>query len=87
MRATAVLVALAAVLVWSGCGGSSEKTTAGAPPEEPAQTTAPERQPEPEPTPDRPPAPTLEGVTLQGEPIALADYRGRPVLVNVWSSW
>ena len=34
-----------------------------------------------------PPAPALAGVTLEGKRLSLADFRGRPVLVNVWSSW
>lgn len=32
-------------------------------------------------------APAIEGVTIDGEGISLADFRGRPVFVNVWSSW
>jgi hypothetical protein len=32
-------------------------------------------------------APAIAGTTLDGERLALADFRGRPVLVNVWSSW
>jgi hypothetical protein len=33
------------------------------------------------------PAPKTAGVTLGGKRLALADLRGRPVLINVWSSW
>ena len=29
----------------------------------------------------------LSGVTLDGDAITLGDLRGRPVLINVWSSW
>ena len=29
----------------------------------------------------------LEGETLGGEQLSLADLRGRPVFVNVWASW
>ncbi|HVM17958.1 MAG TPA: hypothetical protein VM290_10295 [Gaiellaceae bacterium] len=29
----------------------------------------------------------LAGETLAGEPLSLADVRGRTVFVNVWSSW
>jgi hypothetical protein len=36
---------------------------------------------------ERKPAPRLDGETLDGDPIGVADYRGRPVLINVWSSW
>jgi cytochrome c biogenesis protein CcmG/thiol:disulfide interchange protein DsbE len=30
------------------------------------------------------PAPAFTGTTLDGEPLALADLRGRPVIVNFW---
>jgi cytochrome oxidase Cu insertion factor (SCO1/SenC/PrrC family) len=29
----------------------------------------------------------LEGETLDGRPLSLADFRGTPVFVNVWASW
>ncbi len=32
-------------------------------------------------------APPLAGFDLQGEPVDLAQFRGRPVLVYVWASW
>jgi FlaG/FlaF family flagellin (archaellin) len=35
----------------------------------------------------RQPAPEVEGVTIEGERISLEEFRGRPVFVNVWSSW
>ncbi len=33
------------------------------------------------------PAPEIAGVTADGERLALADFRGKPVFVNVWASW
>lgn len=36
---------------------------------------------------DREPAPDVAGETLQGDPLALADFEGMPVLVNFWGSW
>lgn len=36
---------------------------------------------------ERIPAPNLEGVTLDGEPLALADLSGHVVVLNVWGSW
>ena len=36
---------------------------------------------------DRPPAPDLEGPTLDGDTFRLADYRGDVVVLNVWASW
>ena len=29
----------------------------------------------------------LTGTTLDGETVSVADFRGTPVFVNVWSSW
>src|SRR5690606_36117858 len=36
---------------------------------------------------EREPAPDLRGDTLEGEPIALSDFSGQIVVVNVWGSW
>ena len=49
----------------------------------------PPRRPDPqrEPAPKRDPAPPIEGVTIDGEHVSLADFRGRAVFVNVWASW
>lgn len=33
------------------------------------------------------PAPPIELATLDGAPISLAHYAGRPVIVNFWASW
>ena len=71
--ALAVVVAALAV----GCGSSTEEA---APP--PATVPA---SPSAEAT--RKAAPALAGVSLDGVAIALGDFRGRPVLINVWSSW
>lgn len=32
-------------------------------------------------------APSLQGVNLTGEPLALQHYRGRPVVVHFWATW
>ena len=32
-------------------------------------------------------APPIVGTTLDGQPFDLATYRGKPVIVNFWSSW
>ena len=38
---------------------------------------------------EKPPraGPAIEGLTLDGKRLSLADFRGRPVLVNTWASW
>lgn len=33
------------------------------------------------------PLPTLKFQDLHGKPVALADFRGRPLVVNLWASW
>jgi cytochrome c biogenesis protein CcmG, thiol:disulfide interchange protein DsbE len=35
----------------------------------------------------RRPAPQLTGVSLDGKQLSLAKLRGKPVFINVWSSW
>lgn len=75
----ALVVAFLVLAVTAGCGGSEdqtapsvETTTAAAPP-----TTASDREA----------APPLSGSSVDGRPVALEDFRGGPVLINVWSSW
>ena len=76
MRALGFLLALSA-LAAAGCGGSSamEEATPTTTATTPATDTS------------RPAAPAIEGTSLDGERISLAELRGRPVFVNVWSSW
>ena len=77
-----MLTALLA-LVAVGCGSGEDDTAATTSPQtQTVTTTAPEENGS-----ERPAAPPIEGESLEGETIALADFRGRPVLVNVWSSW
>jgi len=33
------------------------------------------------------PAPPIAGTTLDGKRLALGNLRGKPVVINVWSSW
>ena len=72
------LVALFAV----ACGG--ERSTQEQMPTQPEPPA--EQGPSPG-DPSRPKAPPVAGTTLDGDELSLADFRGRPVLVNVWSSW
>jgi thiol-disulfide isomerase/thioredoxin len=36
---------------------------------------------------ERPPAPVLQGETLDGTPFDLADLAGNVVVINIWGSW
>jgi len=71
----ALLLAVAAVAL-AGCGGSEPELVETQPPPAggPAATV---------PAADDP----IAGETLTGEQLALDDFRGRTVFVNVWSSW
>jgi peroxiredoxin len=39
------------------------------------------------PLPERPPAPAFDLEGPDGESVRLADFRGRPVIVNFWATW
>jgi hypothetical protein len=77
MRLAAIALLLTAIV--AGCGSSDESA---APP--PMIATTSEMPPT---TSMRETAPSISGESLTGESIALGDFRGRPVLINVWSSW
>lgn len=82
MRALGLLLALGAlVLAAAGCGGGTETA------EKAASTATETETAPPAETAKRPAAPPIEGVTLDGDRVSLADFRGKPVFVNVWSSW
>jgi thiol-disulfide isomerase/thioredoxin len=74
----AAVVALGAVLaagivLAGGDGGSRGAAPSAAPPREAS---------------DLRPAPELRGVDpITGKNVALTDFRGKPVVVNVWASW
>ena len=36
---------------------------------------------------DRGPVASITGETLDGKRLSLGDLRGKPVVINVWSSW
>ena len=33
------------------------------------------------------PAPDYQAATLEGDPVTLSSFRGRPVLLNLWATW
>jgi uncharacterized protein YceK len=72
-------VALIVVLVASGCGSGEDQTSPSQQTTTITQTDAPDSA--------REAAPSLSGASLDGATLALRDFRGRPVLINVWSSW
>ena len=76
MRIAAVL--LVALAVTAGCGSSEDESAA-----RPAEMTSSAA----EPASMREAAPPLSGSSLEGDAITLGDFRGRPLLINVWSSW
>ena len=78
MRSFAVaLLALLAMAAVAGCGSETDEAVA-------PSATLTESTP---PATTRETAPPLSGVTLDGDTVTLGDLRGRPVLINVWSSW
>jgi hypothetical protein len=71
MRTLVLAAALALAAV--GCGGGDESGDAVSPA---APTVADAAASDP-----------IAGETLDGERLSLADFRGRYLFVNVWSSW
>jgi hypothetical protein len=80
VRTLALVVAATALATFAAaCGGGRDESATV------ATTTVGEAAPPSE--PGRAAAPAIAGVSLDGDSISLADFRGRPVLINVWSSW
>lgn len=80
--------ALALVLLLAACGGGAAATEPAPTPAEPADTTQSAEPPEGEPkNSDREQAPELEGTTLDGKEVSLADFRGKPVFIKFFASW
>jgi hypothetical protein len=71
-----IAVALLVLVLAGGCGSSDEQSA------EPTTTRA--GMPS---TSTREAAPPLSGESLHGATLTLGDFRGRPVMINVWSSW
>lgn len=80
--ASALVLGALLWLALVACGGTSD------------ESVTPQAQPQPPPVVEsgsasdsRERAPAIAGQSLDGDAITLGDFRGKPVLVNVWSSW
>jgi cytochrome oxidase Cu insertion factor (SCO1/SenC/PrrC family) len=80
VRAFVVTLVLAALVA----AGGGDDENAAAPSTETSTASMGATEPSGD---DRTPATPIEGTSLDGDPVSLADFAGRPVLVNVWSSW
>ncbi|PWK65105.1 thiol-disulfide isomerase/thioredoxin [Streptomyces sp. CG 926] len=72
-------LAVLTVSAATGCGAGDDSG-------KPAAASADQRLTS-TPAAERNPAPDISGETLTGEPVALADLRGKIVVLNVWGSW
>ncbi|KAA6203919.1 redoxin [Streptomyces sp. JS01] len=81
MRRTAFLTVPLVVLASIGCAPQSKDASSG------TVGKASDQLLLRIPATDREPAPDVRGETLTGEKAALADHRGKVVVINVWGSW
>jgi peroxiredoxin len=83
LRLAAALTAAAAALTLAGCSstgaGGSGDAQAGFVTGNGGIDTASAA--------DRKPAPAIGGNDLEGKPIALSDFQGKVVVLNIWGSW
>ena len=84
-----LLILVLAVLLLTGCAALPKETQPTAEPTTEATQPATEAaQPTPQPTePARQAAPDFTMYTLEGEPVNLSDFRGKPTILNFWASW
>lgn len=73
---------LALLLPLTGCGGAGDTETASA-----QAFVAGDGSVVALPAGERRSAPDLAATDIDGEPVSLADMRGRVVVLNVWASW
>lgn len=81
----ALLLSLTAALLATGCsgnGGTPDQSAGGD-----VRYVAGSGAVTTIPPGERKPAPGLKGKTLDGEPLDLASYKGKVVVLNVWGSW
>ncbi|NYI05781.1 TlpA family protein disulfide reductase [Allostreptomyces psammosilenae] len=82
-----VMAVVVAGLVLSGCSSGDEDGGSGGSNEASTQYVAGTGEITALPVAERQQAPDISGTTLDGEEIALSDYRGEIVVLNVWGSW
>ena len=84
-----LLILVLAVLLLTGCAALPKETQPTAEPTTEATQPATEAaQPTTQPTePARQAAPDFTMYTLEGEPVNLSDFRGKPTILNFWASW
>ena len=79
---------LLAALLLTGCGAAPVETQ---PQTEPSTETTQPLTTQPPTTqatePARQAAPDFTMYTLEGEPVKLSDFQGKPVILNFWASW
>jgi thiol-disulfide isomerase/thioredoxin len=80
-KVTALILASACVALLTGCGATSSSNTSDTgyiSGDGSTVLVAPEERGE---------AIALAGETLEGSPLDIADWKGKPVVVNLWASW
>jgi thiol-disulfide isomerase/thioredoxin len=80
-KVTALILASACVALLSGCGATSSSNTSDTgyiSGDGSTVLVSPEERGE---------AISLAGETLVGTPLDIADWKGKPVVVNLWASW
>ena len=82
----AALRGLAAVAVLAALAGCAEEIDTGAATEDDRYISG-DGSSTLFPSEDREQAPAVEGETLDGDPVSLADYSGDVVVMNFWASW
>ena len=83
VRIRGLVIASTLVLVLSACAGGTEVQTGG----EDDRFIAGDGSATVFDADERDPAPDVEGTTFEDEDVALSDYEGEILVINVWASW
>lgn len=88
LRTRLAIAVTAVAIIATACGGTDDTGHAGttiAPIDDNVAT--PSSQPVATPAPSGDPAPDLTFTLFDGSAATLADFRGRPLVLNFWASW